>query len=209
MDVPHLRHGRRRSRSALKSFIPSVCTRLVCARRVRAPERNPCLGGGSGTARVPWSGDQGGPEPVLPTSRSVLRPLSWRVVTPGGARRMFHIEFRNRGLLEGGLPLPESLFMRLMPAAWVVVGLAALPALALGQQPREESPVVVNDATHPVRMGDLVRLRIWREEDLSGEFQVDADRRSAGAGRDPPGRGREGGSCTSSRRVPTRRIRRR
>ena len=63
--------------------------------------------------------------------------------------------------------------MRLMPAAWVVVGLAALPAVALGQQPREESPVVVNDATHPVRVGDLVRLRIWREEDLSGEFQVD------------------------------------
>ncbi len=35
-------------------------------------------------------------------------------------------------------------------------------------------PIVVNDSTHPVRPGDLVRLRIWREEDLSGEFQVDA-----------------------------------
>jgi len=63
--------------------------------------------------------------------------------------------------------------MRLMSAAWVVVGLAALPAVALGQQLRAESPVVVNDATHSVRVGDLVRLRIWREEDLSGEFQVD------------------------------------
>jgi polysaccharide export outer membrane protein len=46
---------------------------------------------------------------------------------------------------------------------------------AFGQSvPEEEPPVVVNDATYPVRSGDLIRLRIWREEDLSGEFQVNA-----------------------------------
>ena len=51
-----------------------------------------------------------------------------------------------------------------------------LPVSALaGQVPSEEvPPVVVNDATYPVRVGDLIRLRIWREEDLSGEFQVNA-----------------------------------
>jgi polysaccharide export outer membrane protein len=51
-----------------------------------------------------------------------------------------------------------------------------LPVSGLAGQapPGEAPPVVVNDATYPVRPGDLIRLRIWREEDLSGEFQVNA-----------------------------------
>lgn len=63
--------------------------------------------------------------------------------------------------------------MRLFRAAGLVAILAAVPSPALAQT-EDRPPVVVNDATHPVRIGDLIRLRIWREEDLSGEFQVDA-----------------------------------
>ena len=56
-------------------------------------------------------------------------------------------------------------------ATWLLA--LAWPISALAQQ-EPAPPVVVNEATHPVRPGDLIRLWIWREEDLSGEFQVDA-----------------------------------
>jgi protein involved in polysaccharide export with SLBB domain len=52
---------------------------------------------------------------------------------------------------------------------WMVVSLAAFgPCAAHGQ---ETAPPSVGQGGI-LRPGDIVRLRIWREEDLSGEFQV-------------------------------------
>jgi protein involved in polysaccharide export with SLBB domain len=57
---------------------------------------------------------------------------------------------------------------------WIAVGLLAV---SLVPEPRAQAPAGQNAATsespEPLRPGDLVRLRIWREPDLSGDFQVD------------------------------------
>ena len=58
----------------------------------------------------------------------------------------------------------------------VAVGLSlCAPRAATGQEP-QGPPAATAPAfpAEPVRSGDLIRLRIWREEDLSGEFQVDS-----------------------------------
>ena len=84
-----------------------------------------------------------------------------------------------RDLCAVGDPLHETMFTLKMPmlgglrAAWILTFLMPLPGL-VAQTPPDAPPVVVNDATYPLRSGDLIRLRIWREEDLSGEFQVNA-----------------------------------
>jgi protein involved in polysaccharide export with SLBB domain len=53
--------------------------------------------------------------------------------------------------------------------------LAAAGALACGGGTAQHAPTTVAPAATPgaLRPGDLVRLRIWREPDLSGDFAVD------------------------------------
>ncbi len=52
-----------------------------------------------------------------------------------------------------------------MRSTLLVVGLAALAALA--------SPLPAQVAANGLQSGDAVRLRVWREPDFSGEYQVD------------------------------------
>src|SRR3954453_9237629 len=56
--------------------------------------------------------------------------------------------------------------------SWAVIGLILVPTGACAHQSTPQSTPVV-EAVEPLRPGDLVRLRIWREPDLSGEFPVD------------------------------------
>lgn len=61
--------------------------------------------------------------------------------------------------------------MPLLLLMLLVVGLTRAPALAA-----QSSPPAATSAAEPKGVllpGDLVRLRIWREPDLSGDFQVD------------------------------------
>jgi polysaccharide export outer membrane protein len=53
--------------------------------------------------------------------------------------------------------------------------LAAAGALACGGATAQQGPKTVAPAANPSALlpGDLVRLRIWREPDLSGDFAVD------------------------------------
>lgn len=51
-----------------------------------------------------------------------------------------------------------------------------LAALALAPRANSQSPAVMpatGDSVGSLQAGDLVRLRIWREPDMSGEFPVD------------------------------------
>lgn len=57
----------------------------------------------------------------------------------------------------------------LLPSLLLLGALPFRPEPAAAQLP----PISAEAAAQPVRPGDLIRLRIWREEDLSGEFQVD------------------------------------
>jgi polysaccharide export outer membrane protein len=63
--------------------------------------------------------------------------------------------------------------MRPLAALIALLGLCSLPSPASGQEPT--APSVVSAPENPLHPGDIVRLRIWREEDLSGEFTVDQD----------------------------------
>ncbi|MEJ7811813.1 MAG: polysaccharide biosynthesis/export family protein [Gemmatimonadaceae bacterium] len=70
--------------------------------------------------------------------------------------------------------------MRLMDcAALALVAslIAALdPSLAngcVGAQSPPQRPMAASDTLHALRPGDIVRLRIWREPDLSGDYPVD------------------------------------
>ncbi|HEV7994197.1 MAG TPA: SLBB domain-containing protein [Gemmatimonadaceae bacterium] len=70
-----------------------------------------------------------------------------------------------------------------MPALLLASGMLLLPSNALGGQSQAAPPAAVPATTaaatmqqngaEPLRPGDVVRLRIWREPDLSGEFPVD------------------------------------
>jgi len=53
---------------------------------------------------------------------------------------------------------------------WVALALALFPAVANGQA--ADSVLAPNDGLHP---GDVVRVEIWREPDLSGQYQVAAN----------------------------------
>ncbi|MFL5561387.1 MAG: polysaccharide biosynthesis/export family protein [Gemmatimonadaceae bacterium] len=51
-----------------------------------------------------------------------------------------------------------------------------VPLTSMQAQRRESDSVLTTSAVHPsdeLRPGDVVRLRIWREPDLSGDFMVD------------------------------------
>lgn len=59
----------------------------------------------------------------------------------------------------------------------VTAGLAALLALPNGAaaQADADAATVALSGENPLHPGDVVRLRIWREEELSGDFTVDQD----------------------------------
>jgi protein involved in polysaccharide export with SLBB domain len=61
----------------------------------------------------------------------------------------------------------------LSAAAYLALILAGSPPAAAKAQAQETPPPSVGQGG-ALKPGDLVRLRIWREEDLSGEFQVNA-----------------------------------
>lgn len=68
--------------------------------------------------------------------------------------------------------------MRIFPAtALAAAALAAAPLVASSQhaqaQTRTPAPASQARAASSLLPGDVVRVQIWREEDLSGEFQVD------------------------------------
>jgi polysaccharide export outer membrane protein len=66
---------------------------------------------------------------------------------------------------------------RLTNRVWVgLLLIGALPAVLYAQDPPAQSPVVPTASpggTEVLRPGDVIRLRIWREPDLSGDFPVD------------------------------------
>jgi len=51
------------------------------------------------------------------------------------------------------------------------IGASPLPA----QEARDAPAPLVRASSEPPRAGDVIRLRIWREPELSGEFLVDGD----------------------------------
>lgn len=64
------------------------------------------------------------------------------------------------------------------PAPTMAVAEAASPGMAVAQGVRGDTLRVGRDAPRVpggLVPGDLIKLRIWREPDLSGEFQVDGD----------------------------------
>ena len=63
--------------------------------------------------------------------------------------------------------------MRTLPLLAALLLLAAAPRALPAQPGGGEAPAAA--AADPLRPGDVVRVRIWREPDLSGEFPVDAD----------------------------------
>lgn len=65
---------------------------------------------------------------------------------------------------------------RLVRGALLIAFTATLPVTSVEGQRRNPDSVLTGSATHPadeLRPGDVVRLRIWREPDLSGDFMVD------------------------------------
>jgi protein involved in polysaccharide export with SLBB domain len=61
-----------------------------------------------------------------------------------------------------------------LPAAvYLALILAGSPSAAAQAQTQEAPPSIGQGGA--LKPGDIVRLRIWREEDLSGEFQVNAN----------------------------------
>jgi polysaccharide export outer membrane protein len=66
--------------------------------------------------------------------------------------------------------------MRRLPiVAAIIIGLSAGPALPASAQSRQPDlpPTAGSAAATPLRPGDILRLKIWREADLSGDFQID------------------------------------
>lgn len=64
----------------------------------------------------------------------------------------------------------------LVRGALLIALAATLPVASVEGQRRNPDSVLTESATHPadeLRPGDIVRLRIWREPDLSGDFTVD------------------------------------
>ena len=63
-------------------------------------------------------------------------------------------------------------------AAWPAAGCAQVGAAAGTQaamQASARADAAPGDAASPLRSGDALRLRIWREPDLSGDFTIDDD----------------------------------
>lgn len=50
---------------------------------------------------------------------------------------------------------------------------ACLSACGSQAGPQAPAPAVVNDGAQTLRPGDVVRVRIWREPDMSGDYPVD------------------------------------
>lgn len=64
---------------------------------------------------------------------------------------------------------------RILPALLACL-LAAVPAGASAQDaPAQAVPAQASQDANSLLPGDVIRVAIWREEDLSGEFQVDQD----------------------------------
>ena len=61
---------------------------------------------------------------------------------------------------------------RIALSIWLVVGLALAPPRATAQGPADLAPARV-DSSDALRPGDLIRLRVWREPDFTGDFPVD------------------------------------
>lgn len=62
---------------------------------------------------------------------------------------------------------------RLVPAFLLAFSVALSPTALTAQS--EPPPSTTPQMDYPIRPGDLVRVSIWREEDLSGEFLVHQD----------------------------------
>ncbi len=60
---------------------------------------------------------------------------------------------------------------RLVP--WILFGLLFPPVSESRAQAPDSQSAPVSEFAEPLRPGDVVRLRIWREPDLSGDFPVD------------------------------------
>lgn len=58
---------------------------------------------------------------------------------------------------------------------WLLVGLAVAPPRAAAQAAVAvaSAPGDSSDGSGPLRPGDLIRLRVWREPDFTGDFPVD------------------------------------
>lgn len=56
---------------------------------------------------------------------------------------------------------------------WWIVGLFPLWACASSHAPSQAAPTDPHPTSEVLRPGDVVRLKIWREPDLSGDFPID------------------------------------
>ena len=64
----------------------------------------------------------------------------------------------------------------LLPLAALVIAAAAAAVPAAGQAPADPAPAAqAGPGDDALRPGDVVRVRIWREPELSGDFAVDGD----------------------------------
>lgn len=59
----------------------------------------------------------------------------------------------------------------LLAGFWILAGTTVLPVSAEGQA--DSVRAALSDSGSALRPGDAIRLRIWREPDLSGDFPVD------------------------------------
>ncbi|HSU17078.1 polysaccharide biosynthesis/export family protein [Longimicrobium sp.] len=57
--------------------------------------------------------------------------------------------------------------------AILVAGAAVLSAMPLSAQQQQPLPAAIDSSTLMLNPGDLVRIQIWREADMSGDFPVD------------------------------------
>ena len=64
-----------------------------------------------------------------------------------------------------------------LPAPWKLVPMVAMTVLACASTTSTQSGIVSSVSTQStaasIQPGDMIRVRIWREPDLSGEFMVD------------------------------------
>lgn len=85
---------------------------------------------------------------------------------------MFHPANDVPSRLEGHLSEARSLFVRSLGVGLALIVSVSVVSPALGQEHATEA---ADRADVVVRPGDKVRLKVWREPDLSGEFAVDED----------------------------------
>ncbi|HZI73301.1 MAG TPA: polysaccharide biosynthesis/export family protein, partial [Gemmatimonadales bacterium] len=72
----------------------------------------------------------------------------------------------------GRAPSPGAIWRLLILALVLAAGTTFSPA-GLGAQETVGGPAVTSDPGEIVRPGDLIRLKIWREPDMSGDIAVD------------------------------------